>query len=44
MVKVGELHSQSNSRTFFYVFEYQSKISDYAQVGLKLRIFLSSEK
>jgi len=34
MVKVGEIHSQANSPTYFYVFEYQSKVSDYAQVSV----------
>lgn len=41
LVKVGDLHSQSNSKSYFYVFEYQSKISDYQQVrklGLLSRI------
>ena len=32
LVKVADLHSQSNSKSYFYVFEYQSKVSDYAQV------------
>ncbi|OXA46193.1 Neuroligin-4, X-linked [Folsomia candida] len=31
LVKLGELHSQGSSRTYFYVFEYQSKVSDYVQ-------------
>ncbi|OXA46197.1 Neuroligin-4, Y-linked [Folsomia candida] len=31
LVKLGDLHSQSNSKSYFYVFEYQSKISDYQQ-------------
>lgn len=33
LVKVGELHSQGSGQTYFYVFEYQSKISDYTQVS-----------
>lgn len=39
MTKVGDLHSQSSrSRAYAYVFEYQSKSSDYQQVKNNLFI------
>ncbi|CAG7785284.1 unnamed protein product, partial [Allacma fusca] len=31
LIKAADLHSQSNAKSYFYVFEYQSKVSDYAQ-------------
>ena len=36
VVQTGNLHSQANSKSFFYVFKHQSSYGDYPGVSFSL--------